>query len=59
MAEDRVLDAGRGDQLVAATGVPDAIFCHAAGFYASAASREGIRALVSASIAAGDGLAGR
>ena len=44
-----------GADLVAATGVPDAVFCHAAGFYASAGSREGIVALVSASIAAGDG----
>jgi uncharacterized UPF0160 family protein len=42
-----------GDELVAATGVPDAIFCHAAGFYASAGSREGIVALVAAAIAAG------
>ena len=44
-----------GADLVAATGVSDAVFCHAAGFYASAGSREGIVALVSASIAAGDG----
>ena len=44
-----------GADLVAATGVPDAVFCHAAGFYASAGSREGIGALVAASIAAGDG----
>jgi uncharacterized UPF0160 family protein len=43
-----------GKDLVAATGVDDAIFCHAAGFYASAASREGIVALVAASIAAGE-----
>jgi uncharacterized UPF0160 family protein len=42
-----------GADLVAATGVEDAIFCHAAGFYASAGSREGIVALVAASIAAG------
>ena len=42
-----------GADLVAATGVEDAIFCHAAGFYASAGSREGIGALVAASIAAG------
>ena len=41
-----------GPELVAATGVDDAIFCHAAGFYASAGSREGIVALVAASIAA-------
>src|SRR5687767_9454951 len=44
-----------GADLVAATGVQDAIFCHAAGFYASAGSREGIVALVAASIATGDG----
>ena len=43
-----------GEELAAATGVEDAIFCHAAGFYASAGSREGIVALVAASIAAGD-----
>jgi len=42
-----------GPELAAATGVDDAIFCHAAGFYASARSREGIVALVAASIAAG------
>jgi uncharacterized UPF0160 family protein len=42
-----------GADLVSATGVEDAIFCHAAGFYASAGSREGIVALVAASIAAG------
>jgi uncharacterized UPF0160 family protein len=41
-----------GEELAAATGVEDAIFCHAAGFYASAGSREGIVALVAASIAA-------
>jgi uncharacterized UPF0160 family protein len=34
-----------GDALVEATGVPDAIFAHAARFYASAGSREGILAL--------------
>jgi uncharacterized UPF0160 family protein len=34
-----------GDELAAATGVGDAIFAHAAGFYASAGSREGIIAL--------------
>src|SRR5215218_914880 len=44
-----------GADLAALTGVQDAIFCHAAGFYASAGSREGIVALVAASIAAGDG----
>jgi uncharacterized UPF0160 family protein len=41
-----------GTELAAATGVEDAVFCHAAGFYASAGSREGIVALVAASIAA-------
>src|SRR3954454_6330254 len=41
-----------GADLAAATGVEDAVFCHAAGFYASAGSREGIVALVAASIAA-------
>ena len=34
-----------GDELAAASGVEDAIFCHAARFYASAGSREGIMAL--------------
>lgn len=43
-----------GSELAAATGVEDAIFCHAAGFYASAGSREGIVALVAASIAASE-----
>src|SRR5215213_5428880 len=43
-----------GEELAAATGVEDAIFCHAAGFYASAGSREGITALVAASLAAAD-----
>jgi uncharacterized UPF0160 family protein len=43
-----------GEELAAATGVEDAIFCHAAGFYASAGSREGITALVAASIAAAE-----
>jgi uncharacterized UPF0160 family protein len=43
-----------GAELAAATGVEDAIFCHAAGFYASAGSREGIVALVTASIAAAE-----
>ena len=42
-----------GAELAAATGVEDAIFCHTAGFYASAGSREGIVALVTAAIAAG------
>jgi len=43
-----------GADLAAATGVEDAMFCHAAGFYASAGSREGIVALVAASIAAAE-----
>jgi uncharacterized UPF0160 family protein len=34
-----------GDALAAATGVDDAMFAHAARFYASAGSREGIAAL--------------
>ena len=42
-----------GAELAAATGVQDAIFCHTAGFYASAGSRDGIVALVTAAIAAG------
>jgi len=42
-----------GAELAAATGVEDAIFCHGAGFYASAGSREGIVALVARSLAAG------
>jgi uncharacterized UPF0160 family protein len=45
--------AGRsGDELAAVTGVPDAIFCHPARFYASAGSREGITALVAQALAA-------
>jgi uncharacterized UPF0160 family protein len=48
--------AGRsGAELAAATGVEDAIFCHTARFYASAASREGITALAEQAVAAGDG----
>ena len=43
-----------GEELAAVTGVEDAIFCHAAGFYASAGSRDGITALVAASLAAAD-----
>ena len=35
-----------GAELAAVTGVPDAIFCHPARFYASAGSREGITALI-------------
>jgi uncharacterized UPF0160 family protein len=39
--------AGRaGAELAEVTGVPDALFCHPARFYASAGSREGITALV-------------
>jgi uncharacterized UPF0160 family protein len=34
-----------GEQLAAVTGVPDAVFCHSARFYVSAASREGIAEL--------------
>ncbi len=41
-----------GEDLVAVTGVPDAVFAHTAGFYASARSREGILAL--ARLAAAD-----
>lgn len=40
-----------GAQLAAATGVQDAIFAHAAGFYASAGSREGITALARQALA--------
>jgi uncharacterized UPF0160 family protein len=41
-----------GAELAAATGVPDAIFCHTARFYASARSREGVLALVERALAA-------
>jgi uncharacterized UPF0160 family protein len=34
-----------GDDLAAATGVPDAVFCHTARFYVAAGSREGITEL--------------
>ncbi len=45
--------AGRsGSDLAEVTGVEDAIFCHAARFYASAGSREGITALAERAIAA-------
>jgi uncharacterized UPF0160 family protein len=45
--------AGRsGAELAQVTGVPDAIFCHPARFYASAGSREGITALVTQALAA-------
>ena len=40
-----------GAELAAATGVDDAIFAHAAGFYASAGSREGITALARLALA--------
>jgi uncharacterized UPF0160 family protein len=41
-----------GDDLAAVTGVPDAIFCHPARFYASARSREGITAMIERALAA-------
>jgi len=41
-----------GAELAAASGVPDAVFCHSARFYASAGSREGVMALVSLALAA-------
>jgi uncharacterized UPF0160 family protein len=45
--------AGRsGAELAAVTGVPDALFCHPARFYASVGSREGITALVAQALAA-------
>ena len=45
--------AGRsGAELAAVTGVPDAMFCHPARFYASAGSREGITALVAQALVA-------
>ncbi len=40
-----------GDALVDATGIPDAVFAHSAGFYASARSREGILALAELALA--------
>jgi uncharacterized UPF0160 family protein len=40
-----------GDELAAVTGVPDAIFAHPARFYVSAASREGIVALLEQALA--------
>jgi uncharacterized UPF0160 family protein len=46
--------AGRsGAELAHASGVQDAIFCHAAGFYCSAASRAGIEALIERALALG------
>jgi uncharacterized UPF0160 family protein len=45
--------AGRtGADLAEVTGVDDAVFCHTAGFYASARSREGITALAQQALAA-------
>ena len=41
-----------GPELAAATGVPDAIFCHTGRFYASAGSRAGVMALVERALAA-------
>ena len=41
-----------GSELAEVTGVPDAIFCHSAGFYASAESREGITELALRALAA-------
>jgi len=47
--------AGRsGPDLAAVSGVDDAIFCHAARFYASARTRAGIAALAERALAAGD-----
>ncbi|HWK26769.1 MAG TPA: MYG1 family protein [Solirubrobacter sp.] len=40
-----------GPQLVATTGVPDALFAHAKRFYASAASRDGVLALARLAVA--------
>jgi uncharacterized UPF0160 family protein len=40
-----------GDELVAATGVPDAEFCHIGRFYAVAGSRDGIEALARLALA--------
>jgi uncharacterized UPF0160 family protein len=44
-----------GDELAAASGVDDAVFCHAARFYASAQSREGITALAAQALAIDEG----
>jgi uncharacterized UPF0160 family protein len=44
-----------GDELAAASGVDDAVFCHAARFYASAQSREGITALAAQALASDEG----
>jgi len=40
-----------GADLAAITGVPDAVFCHTAGFYAAARTREGIIALAHGALA--------
>jgi len=40
-----------GEDLAAATGVPDAVFAHGARFYASAGSRDGILALARLALA--------
>jgi uncharacterized UPF0160 family protein len=40
-----------GDDLVAVTGVPDAMFCHSARFYVSAGSRDGIERLARLALA--------
>lgn len=41
-----------GEELARVTGVPDAVFCHSARFYASARSREGIAELARRALAA-------
>jgi uncharacterized UPF0160 family protein len=52
--------AGLSDvELAAATGVPDAVFAHAARFYASAGSRAGITALAQQALAAVESAARR
>jgi uncharacterized UPF0160 family protein len=52
----RMLPAGwaglRGPDLVAATGVPDAVFCHSGRFVAIARSRDGVMSLLSQALAA-------
>jgi uncharacterized UPF0160 family protein len=44
-----------GAELAAVTGVEDAIFCHTAGFYASAETREGVLEIARRALADGDG----
>ena len=44
-----------GAELAEATGVDDAIFCHTAGFYASAESREGVLELARRALENRDG----